>query len=402
MTAIGTIAFDLTDGLDSGIALLLIKRPKQEVRFKYYDCVLLASPETPFVVCRFKGAHSQVEAYNQGTFLLQEALDVMSMIGSVDLVTHKAKDEYFVWWKTLAAHTLAHVTTITFPVQHGQVNITVKDPQGNVEPPNQRMPKHHIGFRFFRHSQASDDLYDAYRNMYLAFESLLSSRYPKTQRHEIAWFRESLTAALTDGLSLDDLASDGTTETISRILNLIYDEARLPLFHAKDDKAHFAPAHKAGDREKVVEALTALTHIVTRMADIWYSARRFSGWVNPKTFEDLNRTLSSDANFVFSDNPRFALHDDLDSETIKNGVRFPAIFSDYLCADYRPNIIGQLQVSTLEERDSLHALYLVNDARRLIGICPETTVHLHGFDTFQIRLIIRGLDSSAPKYIYPQ
>jgi hypothetical protein len=49
------------------------------------------------------------------------------------------------------------------------------------------MPEHHIGFRFFRLAQVTDDLYDAYRNMYLAFEVLLSSRVPAPAPPPARW-----------------------------------------------------------------------------------------------------------------------------------------------------------------------------------------------------------------------
>lgn len=401
MTAIGSITFDLGDGLDSGIALLLINPPEQEITFKYRDSVLLASPGTSHVVCRFGGARSHVDAYSKGSLLVQEALDVLSITGRGDLVTREAEDEYFVWWATLTERTIALVTTITLSHKVDPVSITVKDAHGNVVPPPQVIPKHHIGFRFFRLSQASDDLYDAYRNMYLAFESLLSSHYPKTKGTEIDWLRNSLTKASTD-LSLTDVVPTGTPDTVSHVLNIIYKDARLPLFHAKDGKAYFAPVHNASDREVVVKALTMLTHIVTRMADAWYSAHRISGWVNLKIFEKQNRSLFSGASFVFSDNPGFTLQDDLDSESIKNGVRFSATFCETYGADPRHNVIGELHVSSLAERGPLQAMYLVNDKSPLIGISPDTTVNLNGFDTFQMRIFIRGRNASQPKYIYPR
>lgn len=401
MTAIGSITFDLSDGLDSGIALLLIKPPEQELTIKYRDCVLLASPSTPHVVCRFGGARSHEEAYSQGGLLVQEALDVLSMTGRGDLVTREAEDEYFVWWATTNERVFALVTTATFSIKVGSVSPTVKDAQGNVVPPTPVIPRHHIGFRFFRLSQASDDLYDAYRNMYLAFESLLSSRYPKTKGLEINWLRQSLTVASTD-LSLAGVVPAGTPDIISHVLSIIYEGARLPLFHAKDGKAYFAPVHNASDREEVVKALTMLTHIVTRMADKWHSARRISGWVNLKIFEEQNRSLFSGASFFLSDNPEFTLQDDLNNESFKNGIRFPAAFSEIFGTNPRHNINGEIHVSSLADRGHLHTLYLINDESPLIGISPDTAVNLNGFDTFQMCVFIRGQNGSSPKYIYPR
>jgi len=400
MTAIGTISFDIDDGLDSGIAFLLSKPPKQEITTRYRDCLLLASPSTPHVICRFTGAHSRNDAFSKGSLLVQEALDVLSMTGCGDLVTRDAQDEYLLWWSSSTTRTMALVTTVTFSVKiDSPVNVTVKDAHGNVVPTVPKIPNHHIGFRFFRLSQVSDDLYDAYRNMYLAFESMLSSRYQKTRGREIDWLRQSLTTASTD-LSLVDLVPAGTSDPIAYVLTVIYDGARLLLFHAKDGRAYFAPVQNVTDREAVVKALTMLTNIVTRMADTWYSARRVHGWVNLNILEEQNRSLFTDTSFVFSDNPEFSLQDDVNSESIKNGVRFSATFRETHESDQRHNITGELPVSSLLERGPLHALYLVNNQSSLIGVSPDTTIDLNGFDIFQMCMFIRGRNANTPKYMY--
>lgn len=399
MTAIGSIIFDLDDGLDSGIALLLTKPPKQEITVNYRNCVLLASPDTPYVVCRFSGACSHNDTYSLGSLLVQEALDVLSMTGRGDLLTREAEDEYFVWWTTPAERSFALFTTLTFSFDVGPVSLSVTDAQGNIAPPSPVTPIHHIGFRFFRHAQVSDDLFDAYRNMYLAFESLLSSRYPKTRGLEIDWLRQSLTAASTE-LSLAGIVPTDTTDSIEYVLSIIYTGARLPLFHAKDGRAYFAPVQNASDRDDVIKALTMLTHIVTRMANKWYSARRIGGWVNLEVIEEQNRSQFSDTSFVFSDNPEFTLQDNLNSESIKNGVRFPATFSETFDATNRHNVKGKLHTSALANRGRLHALYLVNDKISLLGLSPDTTVNLNGIDTFHVCVFIRGMNASLTKYIY--
>lgn len=198
MPAIGTLNFSNDDGLDSGIGLLLNKPPKKRVDLKYNNCQIFASPDTPYIICRFNRANSLEEAYSLGTKQIQEALDVMSMTGRGDLVTRDGDNEFIVWWSLSGKRSIALITTVTFSMSVGPISLTVKDANGNVVPPKPVVPKHHIGFRFYRLSQVSDDLYDAYRNMYLAFESLLSSHFPKTQRREIDWLRQSLSLSASD------------------------------------------------------------------------------------------------------------------------------------------------------------------------------------------------------------
>ena len=62
---------------------------------------------------------------------------------------------------------------------------TVTDPDGNVvqaQPPP--TPLIHEAYRFIRMSRTSDDLYDSYRNLFLAFECLLSDIRPPQRVHD--------------------------------------------------------------------------------------------------------------------------------------------------------------------------------------------------------------------------
>lgn len=401
MPSIGSLTFPIDDGLDSGIAFLLLKPPEKELTLRYRDCQILAAPGTPYVICRFAGAVSLEDAFKTGSLVAQEALDILSMTGNADLVTREADDEYLAWWCSTDGQTMAVVSTLTLSVTLGHATVTVRDANGNVVPPTPVIPKHHIGFRFYRLSQISDDLYDAYRNMYLAFESMLSSQYPKTKGLEIDWLRQSLNAASAD-LQLSNLIPVGVADATGYLLARIYDGARLPLFHAKDGKAYFAPVQSSTNREEVSAALATLTQIVIRMAGKWFSARRLGGWVNLELLAAQNERLFAGSWVVFTDNPGFTLQDGLDSESIKNGVPFPGTYREFFGAEKRPYISGQLPVSGLASRGRLHALYIVNDTTPLVGVSLDTTIDLSGLDVFEVHLFLRQRNGSAPKYMYPR
>src|SRR5262249_18269 len=146
-----------------------------------------------------------------GSELLQDGLDMWPIFGRADLATRDAPDEYFAWWRDGGKSVIAVVDTGTFSFHVPPISIEVRDVRGQIVPPTPVTPQHHLAFRFYRLSQVSDDLFDAFRNMYLAVELLLSAKYPKGVEHEIDWLRASL----------------------------VYLNARLPLFHAKDGRIIF-------------------------------------------------------------------------------------------------------------------------------------------------------------------
>lgn len=63
---------------------------------------------------------------------------------------------------------------ITFSAESGEFKVTVTDAQGNVKPdPPYAPPPFHTSYRYFRYSQAAQNIFESYRNMFLALESLL-------------------------------------------------------------------------------------------------------------------------------------------------------------------------------------------------------------------------------------
>ena len=87
----------------------------------------------------------------------------------------------------------------------------VTNPDGTIRQDPPRATKWHESFRYLRLSQATDDLFDAYRNAYLALESILSTITPqkskgpgKAGESEGQWLKRALTKAdtMTDLRSL--------------------------------------------------------------------------------------------------------------------------------------------------------------------------------------------------------
>lgn len=401
MPAIGSLAFSFDDGFDSGVALLLAKPPTEPVSGAYRACHLLAAPDSPHVVCRFAGAGSEVESLARGTVLAQEALDMLSVLGRGDLVTRDTQDEHIAWWSASGRYCVAMVSTATFSLSVGPLEITVTDTNRNVVPPVRITPTHHLAFRFYRLAQASDDLYDAYRNMYLAFESLLSSKYPKGKEFENTWLRNSLAAAGTD-LELSSLVPPTATDPVDCFLQTVYQGARLPLFHAKDGRAYFAPSQGPADRLAVEEALSMLTQAVLRMAEKWYSARRRASWVNLKLIENQNRQLFGGSQFYFVDDPSIDMKSEPDQAALLGGVPFPAKFFDNYAGHTRHNLVGEIDTAFLSSRGRLQAVFIGRDGKPLIGFNPDTSLDLTGFHQLNVRLFIRGRNAGQPRYLYPR
>ncbi|MHA7282548.1 hypothetical protein [Arthrobacter sp. TMS2-4] len=117
----------------------------------------------------------------------------------------------------------------------------------------------HESLRYYRISESSTDLYDSFRNLYLALESLLSSIVPPDYRATDNW-REGdgvwLKRALKQVHELVDLQPFAPTSPRSPN-NAIYDELycklRTAIFHAKSGRTVWTP-QDWGSRILITEA----------------------------------------------------------------------------------------------------------------------------------------------------
>jgi len=402
MPAIGSLRFKQDDGFDSGLALRLVTQPEDETSEHYGGSHLIASPSTPYVICRFNGAIDESEAVRKGISLIQEALDLHSMLGRADLLVKDTKDEYFAWWCNDGRKTLSITSTATFSAKVGNPQLVVRNAQGNVVPPLVVTPRYHIGFRFFRLAQVSDDLYDAFRSMYLAFESLLSFKHPKGKEQEIQWLERALSASLVD-LDLPSLCPAGTPDCVSFVLAKVYKNARLPLFHAKDGKTYFAPGGSEADRIIVQSGLSVLTEVVIRMAAAWFSARRKGGWVNLKLFTEGFRAQAANCQVVLSDEPTDAnnLKDEAHTaHSVARGISTPGAVSEFFEGTSRTNVAASFDVSAFGSRTTLHAIYVAKDALPMIGVTPDTVIDVDDLDQLDVRVFLRGRNANQPKSIF--
>ncbi len=162
------------------------------------------------------------------------------------------------WWTDEGETIFSLVDTSTLSMKSEVAGIVVRDKNGKVVPSPPPMEQHHLGFRFFRYSQVSEDLFGAYRNMYLAFEHLLSSKHPKGKELEVQWLSRALNL-VSDELNLDSIANASEKNSVEFIIDEVYRNARLPLFHAKNGKLFFTPANELADEEATLNSLALLS-----------------------------------------------------------------------------------------------------------------------------------------------
>lgn len=250
------------------------------------------------VVARCAGDSSYEGALDSALLHVQEALDLWSFTGVDDLAVTRAYDDHVVWWPTAAGLTVRVVSITPLGIRI-RAQATVADSRGNVIEPERRAPlAWHPSFRYFRLSQASADLFDSYRNAFLALESLLSSIAPQKVKHDghaegdRAWFRRALSSAASR-ISLSDVVPEAPADPVDFILQDLYVKTRSATFHAKVGRAALLP-RDAGNRAEVTSSLERLVRVYLALAKAHLGAGRPGSSLSTYAFRESSAAVLSD------------------------------------------------------------------------------------------------------------
>lgn len=357
----------------------------------------------PYAVVRFSGPEDATPAFTEGHRLVQRGLDLLSILGTQDLVIRDAEDEHILWWSEPMGMVLRLVSTAVLNFRVGPVTLAVRDKDGNVIPPLPSSPRHHIAFRYYRLAQTTDDLFDSCRNMYLAFEVLLSSKYPKAsaREREIVWLRRALSAASGE-VSLADLGTRVGSDTVDSVLDKIYYDARLPLFHAKEGRVYYAPQDSPASRAAVSDALGVLTQLVLRMAEKWCDARRmgggvFFGWV----YDTLKSFLDSCTAYATNyDGPLDHTERDLSHPRFRTAVRLPCRIAPELQRGKEPALIADATGTDLSSVNSIRCIDIATTEYPCISHQLEAALELDNVARFEVFMHIKATNANQPKSLF--
>lgn len=142
--------------------------------------------------------------------------------------------------------------------------IEVRDKNGNIKPsPPIPEPKWTWGFRYYRLSQYSQNIFEAYRNLFLSFEAILNEICPKqTREREGRWLKRAL-HAISTRIDYSHYVPSGVSQSIEHLFQTQYTDVRCRLFHA-----NFPYAMLPQSELNPTEVLTAYDVLIRLWQDI--------------------------------------------------------------------------------------------------------------------------------------
>lgn len=293
MTRLGGVDLFTKDGKHGcGVAFLLHKRPTFSLADEVAGSVVEVCEFNPYVVARFEGADNADAAFSQGLVLVQKGLDLMAARNVCYLSIRDPAQECLTWWRADALQFLQLTCT-------ARMLVGVSATLGGGRPHAAATAVWHEAMRYFRLAQVAEDVFDAYRNLWLTLECLLSTQTPPDRgERECVWLPRALTgvhASLDLGKAYRAAGSDIVTE----IINDLYTNVRHRLFHTKAERPRLVPGN-TGDEKTVLEASERLTALVLHVMAGLTHVGQSSGWFGPSAFNCAVAAVVTNPTFVIA------------------------------------------------------------------------------------------------------
>ncbi|WP_280829162.1 hypothetical protein [Mycobacterium sp. OTB74] len=186
------------------------------------------------------------DAFSEALRHANLGLDYMCALAKGDAVITDPYTESLTWARRADVVTMRATAILPIAPEFSATG-TVRDKDGNVVPQVVPPPPTlHDAMRFMRIARASNALFEAYRNMFLAMESLLHHLYPQSKGGEGKWFKDALAQA-DSMVPVSTLVPDGEPDPIQWAYDNIYCDFRSGLMHAK------RMYHLPGDETRRIE-----------------------------------------------------------------------------------------------------------------------------------------------------
>ena len=151
------------------------------------------------MVTRGEGGATYEEARDHALAAANKGLDFLCLRGAMPMAIRHPGTEHIVWWSEDSQSVVRLLSIPTLTLHVGKVTVTGGTPVAPAAPEWQESA------RYFRLSQLSDDLFDSFRNVYLALESILDHLAPQRTAPPLErageCFRRALGAASRTGLT---------------------------------------------------------------------------------------------------------------------------------------------------------------------------------------------------------
>lgn len=362
------------------------------------ECVSVTKGSRGVIVAGLKAA-DPASAWRKGLLAAQQGLDVFSARGLVDLHLSDPQFNHLAIYGEAGGQVLRVVGVSTLDITLPPITAVVTDAAGNVRSQPEPVSVWHGSMRYYRRAQLSEDVFDSFRNLWLAFENLLDSFEP--QRHgerEGPWLRRALGRVDRD-LGLKDRLPPGTNgDAVNAAYRYFYDEVRTHLFHAKASRQPLLPHEQTGTN-LLAARHQRLTNLYLALLEHVSGVRRASGALMQGGFDMMMEGLEVNAVIQVTDDEAPM---DANSRRIDAGggllLEAPATREKSLEASFLRVFLARLGEKEIAPLGVLRKAAFKAGGTLYSGLTIDGVLEISGLPALEVQAGMRVRNASLPRY----
>jgi len=248
-------------------------------------------------------------------------------------------------------------------------------------------------------------LFDAYRNLYLALESILDRITPqavnaatgKPTEGEGAWFKRALSVAHSR-VPLGPFATPGATDPVQDLYDELYVRTRTALFHAKTSRPSILPHAPGPDRRLVASMVARLVQMYIALAEKELGTCFASGGFSAHAFDKMTDPSRIQLRLHITDDPVAA---SLDSKVVNPSggavVDLTTRHAPELELPFLRSFLGTAEAGEIDRLSSLRAVVATYDGIVSLWNRLEGTLTLEGVQRLEGQIGIRLQNAQQPR-----
>lgn len=404
MARIGSIYVGGKEGRDSGevftsgIGFFLDSDSMiSDLYFSKDDWEIELSQGNQCIVARSTKRFTVEQILSIGFDLCQKFLDLVSVEGKGDMTINSPGDRHIILFYNGDKVVLRYVSTTDLGIGMS-VSVTKMDKDGNVIPDPPQPPVDWIpAFRYYRLSQTSRDIYEAYRNLFLGLESLLNIICPKAKSEgERNWLLRSLNL-VNKKVPLGSLVPH-CNDPVAYLVGTQYDNVRCKLFHAKQKSVL---PYEALNLNVMTSAYETLARLWRQIAIEYFAINRGGGVVTYQGFKYINdNVFGRGFEFCTTSDPSVPTKEDNSVSPLGYPV-FTLHESEYM-SEVEPGrvLLKGALISEVNKIEVIHRIFSRLENTLFSVSYIEDGLFPIGVDRFENYEFIRLVNKSTPKTIF--
>lgn len=379
----------------------------EEFIFPLPDGAEVVIPATSrYIVVRNCAGADFDEVHERAREVANRGIDIYFGQGGRPLVLAHQDSTYMVGWNSSFGNTLRIVGRNLLSTRFRAKVVEVRDADGNVVVQSAPPPKvWHESLRYYRVSEASTDLYDSFRNLYLAIECLLSDVVPPIMRAngnegDSKWLQRAL-REVGQTVDLRPYTAASPKAPHNAIHHELYENLRTAIFHAKTGRATWAPQDWSS-RAMIVAARVRYAWMFRALASQYFDIRYpAGGFAKPVWEQTWEAELADHEVFVSNDSTKIEDEPKGEYQLAPAGgdlLKLPTAPAEDMAADWRRGVLGVDVASTVHESLRWVCRFgTLRDGELLMVESLQAPLVVDGLAQLQVVLLVEGRNYGQPR-----